>query len=251
MKFNGKYLSIPPYISTSWKNIKALQMSGKSLLITLSDDNIVSVPDLDLEEIEQIFQTHADFLEMGDFFEKGNLNTPFDPFKQNPPSGMMPNQQMEFPFKIGMNGGMDGLGAALQHNWEHANAPDMPLEILSKVASIAKIVAPEGGGVDVPKPEPHCNCPHCQIARAINEGLGNPVKPFAGRVTENHHDNIEEVSDDELSFQQWRIDQAGDKLYVVSNKLDQDEKYNVYLGEPVGCTCGQCGCEHILAVLHS
>ena len=42
-----------------------------------------------------------------------------------------------------------------------------------------------------------------------------------------------------------------DKLFTVINKLDQQEKYNVFLGEPVGCTCGKQGCEHMLAVLKS
>jgi hypothetical protein len=251
MKFNDKYLSIPPYISTNWKNVKALQMSGKSLLITLSDDSNVSVPDLDLEEIEQIFQAHADYLETVEYLEKGRTNAPSDVFKQFPSFGALPGQQMEFPFKVGLGSTVEGLGATLQHNPEHANAPDMPPEILSKVASIAKIVAPEHGDMEIPKPEPHCNCPHCQIARAINEGLGNPVKPFAGREKTGSDEIEEEVSDADLSFQQWNIDQAGDKLYVVSNKLDSDEKYHVYLGEPVGCTSGKEGCEHIVAVLHS
>ena len=47
------------------------------------------------------------------------------------------------------------------------------------------------------------------------------------------------------------ITQTGDKLFTVVNKLDPQENYHVYLGHPVGCTCGKQGCEHILVVLKS
>ena len=74
--------------------------------------------------------------------------------------------------------------------------------------------------------------------------IAPPAKPPA--LTQE-----EEVTDRDLSFQQWAIEQTGDKLFCVTNKLDRLEKYNVFLGDPVGCTCGIQGCEHILAVLKS
>ena len=40
-------------------------------------------------------------------------------------------------------------------------------------------------------------------------------------------------------------------LIVVTNPLDANEHYNVFLGDPIGCTCGQKNCEHIRAVLNS
>jgi hypothetical protein len=61
----------------------------------------------------------------------------------------------------------------------------------------------------------------------------------------------EEVSPHELKFREWDIQQAGDKLYNVSNPFDKGEQYQVYLGNPVGCTCGKSKCEHIVAVLNS
>ena len=64
MKFNTKYLSIPPYISTGWENIKSLQMSGNQLLITLSDSSLVRIPDLNMEEIQQLFTIHSTYLEL-------------------------------------------------------------------------------------------------------------------------------------------------------------------------------------------
>ena len=61
----------------------------------------------------------------------------------------------------------------------------------------------------------------------------------------------EPVPDAELSFQEWDIVQTGKDLFHVSSRLDPNEQYNVFLGNPVGCTCGKAGCEHILAVLKS
>ncbi|MGH2612567.1 MAG: hypothetical protein ACRDFB_05905, partial [Rhabdochlamydiaceae bacterium] len=61
----------------------------------------------------------------------------------------------------------------------------------------------------------------------------------------------EEVSDEDLKFRTWDIKQENDKLYSVTNPLDKKEHYNVFLGKPLGCTCGNKNCEHIQAVLKS
>jgi len=61
----------------------------------------------------------------------------------------------------------------------------------------------------------------------------------------------EEVSDEDLTFQDWEVKQEGDKLYLVTNPLDRDERYRVFLGKPLGCTCGKTNCEHIRMVLSS
>ncbi len=260
MKFSEKYLSIPPYISTSWNNVKALQMSGNLLVITLSDDSQVHVPDMDFEELEKAFEAHGSYLESQNYQEElphqshqsHQSHQNQQEHADNALGDTLTGHNPGMPFNFGGMQGVEGLGAAMQHNIEHANAPDLPQEILQKIASIATIIAPEDMN-EVPQPEPHCNCPHCQIARAINEGLGNTVRPFSGSGEEEvliEEEGVE-VSDEELSFQQWAIEQAGEQLFTVSNKLDAEEKYSVFLGEPVGCTCGKQGCEHILAVLHS
>jgi len=95
--------------------------------------------------------------------------------------------------------------------------------------------------MDIPKGEPHCNCPYCQIANAMQ-----------GTVSEVEEKEVEEeVTEDDLKFREWDIKQEGDKLYIVTNPLDADEHYQVFLGTPVGCTCGQKNCEHIRTVLSS
>jgi hypothetical protein len=102
-----------------------------------------------------------------------------------------------------------------------------------------KIIASEDA-LQMLKSESHCNCIHCQIAKSFNQSSQHP---------EQHID--EDITEDDLRFQQWDITQTGDKMFTVVNRLDNREKYNVYLGQPVGCTCGKTGCEHILAVLKS
>ena len=59
------------------------------------------------------------------------------------------------------------------------------------------------------------------------------------------------VSDAELHFREWDIKQLEKQLYNVTNPLDTTEHYQVFLGTPLGCTCGKTNCEHIRAVLNS
>lgn len=227
MKINQKLLSLPPYISTSWKNISALFLEDKAgtsvLIIELNNGSRLEIPGLQQSIIETIFEAHTKFLDE---------ETKPDPIRREElASGL--------PFRIGSNGGgIEALGSALQHNPEQKEAPDLPPEILTRITGVAKVL-----GLDdphaLPKPEPHCNCMHCQIARALQAQHGND-------------ENLdEEVKVEELKFRNWDIKQTNDKLYSVSNPLDEKECYNVYLGTPLGCTCGQKNCEHIRAVLNS
>lgn len=241
MKINNKIFSLPPYISTSWSNVAALHVSGTTLVVHLIDGEVINIPNLNMELMETIFEAHASYLE-----EKGKQ----DASKGGNPRGFSfhPGQgsEMEFPFKFGI-GATDSLGTVLQHNPAQANMPPLPTDVLEKIKSIAKIIAPEDLTL-VPKPEPHCNCMHCQIARTINQGLG-----ITDIYAKEEKAKEEIVQDDELKFQQWEIKptQGNDKLYTVINRLDPQESYNVFLGQPVGCTCGKPGCEHIVAVLKS
>ncbi|MEC7839786.1 MAG: hypothetical protein VX777_07085 [Chlamydiota bacterium] len=247
MKFNKKYLSIPPYISTAWSNVTSLHMSGNQLVVSLADGSHVYVPDLDLEDLEALFEVHSNVLED---VEKTVSASP-----EESKVGQTLNNELfknggSASFKIGMGGieGMDSLGFAMQHNPDFADAPDLPEELLHKIGSIAKILSPDEA-LEVPQSEPHCNCPHCQIARAINGSIGNPVSIDGPRGFDDVSDD--EVTEEDLKFEQWEIQQSGDQLFTVIDKLNVDKQYKVFLGSPVGCTCGEEGCDHILAVLHS
>ena len=100
----------------------------------------------------------------------------------------------------------------------------------------------------MPAAEPHCNCMYCQIARAFSD-----KESLVDQDTVNPE--IEEaVSDVELTFREdWIInpESSNKNLYLVINPSDEAEKYTVFLGKPIGCTCGEKNCEHIRAVLNS
>ena len=68
MNINPKILSIPPYISTSWKNIASLHVDTQNptlvLIVTLLNGTCIEVPQLAPDTIEMIFRAHAHFLEL-------------------------------------------------------------------------------------------------------------------------------------------------------------------------------------------
>jgi hypothetical protein len=242
MKINYKILSIPPFISTSWKNILSLHMehydSRPSLIVSMTNGNRVELPPLDPPIVEAIFAAHAKFLEM----EQVNQNKAI---AQSRPSMEGFLSLGVPPFKLNVSH-LENLGAAaLQHNPEQADSPDLPKEIIGKIVAISKAMGIEDPSL-LPKAEPHCNCMHCQIARAL-QGDGKTEK-----IEEKEDSELEEVvSEEDLKFRLWDVVQTSEELYCVSNPLDTDERYNVFLGEPIGCTCGGKNCEHVRAVLNS
>lgn len=229
VKINDKIFSVPPYLSTNWSRIGTIHIKGGILAVTLKDGDTIHIPNLSNEIIEHIFSCHAAYLEKENTSEPEKLELSkqiFIPLTGGPLEGMPINA-------------IDGI--PMQHNPEQANAPDLPPEILEKIGMISKMFSQDEAKM-LAKPVTSCNCFHCQILRVIN--------PHSSEIPP-HEEAHEEVADHELQFQQWIISQLEDKLFSVTNKLDVNEKYNVYLGTPVGCTCGHADCEHILAVLKS
>lgn len=237
MNINPKILSLPPYLSTSWKNIASLHVeirdSQPILIVTLHNAVRIEIPNLEPAIIEEIFAAHAQFLELEEkaVAPQSMKNLP------KPPSFPFGNEQL-FSVEIPLKGGlidMENFGQLLQHNPDQASAPELPQEILSRITQICKTM-----GIDdphaYPKPEPDCNCIRCQIAKAMQDSL-----------QESPDEEI--VKDEELTFRTWNISQTSDKLYLVTNPIDEKEHYNVFLGDPIGCTCGEKHCEHIKAVL--
>lgn len=234
MKINNQVLSIPPYISTSWKNINSILVDQTGNLVILLHTNAkISIPNLDKSIINVIFDAHAKYLEKEENDRRQKIN---------------PSFSMGIPLKIAGDipdaSYLESLGSAMQHNPANANAPDLPEDILNKIASISKIMGIDNPEI-TPKAEPHCNCVHCQIAKAIR----NEAKDSNDTVSPE--ENCEDVSEEDLKFRTWDINQTGEKLYVVTNPLDNNEKYTVFLGTPLGCTCGERNCEHIRAVLNT
>lgn len=251
MKINSKFFSLPPYISTHWSNVKTLHMRDSALVVSLMDGNIVEIPGLEAATLDNIFKAHATVMELYGNQNEAHANItqvmPLPPFSQLLISPLEEDSRIDIPFHLGGET-FEEFGSVLQHNAAQSNTPDLPQEILHKIVAITKIVAPEDT-ITLPQPQEHCNCIHCQIAKAMQEAVPHDAAHAAPPAPPSVDE--EKVSDQELQFQQWDISQTGNKMFTVVNRLDTKERYSVYLGHPVGCTCGKQGCEHIVAVLKS
>lgn len=242
MKVNTKILSIPPYISTSWKNVASLHIEnragGSVLIIGLVNGSTIEIPHLDSASIQAVFAAHEKYLEQ---------QTSATPSKEIPP--LLPegfatgggSAILSLPLGFGFDGNM---GSLLQHNQEAADSPDLPQEAIDKILQLAKVIG-LNELENFPKPEPHCNCMHCQIMRTIGSEQEGRQRAQQSETQD------EEVTEEDLRFREWNIEKTGDHLYSVSNPFNAKEQFNVFLGSPVGCTCGEKNCEHIRAVLNS
>lgn len=243
MLINRDVFSLPPYISTSWGHVMALFMREGTLNVVLSDGTMIKIPRLASEVVERIFAAHASYLE-----EQSGKG-----LRQQPREGGGVTT-FEMPFRLNI-GNLEGLATALQHSPEQADMPDLPSEMLEKIGTMAKIAGlsdPE----QIPKAEPHCNCAHCQIARAIyksmtGEGLARAPSEVKTASTSSPLKTGSSLNTGD-ALEKWIVEQCDEHLYQVINREDADENYKVYLGEgQVGCNCGEHGCDHILAVLRS
>lgn len=240
MKINPKVLSIPPYVSTAWKNVISLHLEerndSKLLIIGLVNGSTIEIPNLDKTILDATFAAHQKFLE-----QENATSTP-QKDSIHPPifGGLMedPSSLISLPLQFGLD---SSIGNMLQHNPEASDTPSLPHDVLEKISTLSKVVGFENSD-NFPKPEPHCNCVHCQVMRVIQDDIQNE---------EVHTIEEEEVTDDELTFREWDIEKTGDNLYLITNPLNAKEQYSVFLGSPVGCTCGEKNCEHIRAVLNS
>lgn len=224
MKITNKILSLPPYVSTSWRDVQSIHQSDGVLVVSFLNGESVRISNLSTQTLETIFAAHAAYLEEEAAEEETALTS---------------------QISAASNLYLDNVHNMLQHNPLQANAPQLPQEMLLKIAEVAKFVIPDDPE-QIPSAEPHCNCMHCQIARAIS----GAIVPLETQAVENKAHEVP-VEEEELRFRQWDIKQAADQVFMVTNRLDENESYRVFLGSPVGCTCGQPNCEHIVAVLQS
>lgn len=233
MKNFSKIFSLPPYISTTWQNVAALHIRHEEgillLVVDLLNGNRIEVPNLDAATIEKVFSMHAAFHE--EELGKAQAN-----IQKNDLSSLL---TLHLPAKL-FGEGLEKFAGVLQHNPEAADSDDLPPEILDRVANIAESLGMQDLSA-IPSPSEGCNCLFCQIARTMQEQIATHL-PQA-------EEPEEEVSLADLSFKTWDIHQKDRHLYDVVNPLDNNEQYSVFLGTPLGCTCGVQHCEHIRAVL--
>lgn len=228
IKVTLKGLSIPPLLSTAWDNILSLSMSGNDLQVKLTDGALINVPNLTPEQIDLIFEKHQKFLDTADA-----APAPKKAFRLD----IAPSDEGKLGFVA-----FDELGSMMQHDPSQADLEDLPAQVLEKISLLSQSL-PMLGLDQLPQAVEGCNCMHCQITRALTSGFEQPA-PEQFLIEEP-------ISEKELQFSEWSIIETGDKLYTVINKLDPTEEYHVFLGNPIGCTCGNNKCEHILAVLKS
>ena len=83
MKINQKMLNIPPYISTSWKNVAALYVDNQQnkpvLSIALLNGTCVQIPNLTSCVLEAIFSMHSQYLE-----QEQSLSCDYGPKQKRP-----------------------------------------------------------------------------------------------------------------------------------------------------------------------
>jgi hypothetical protein len=239
MKITPNILSIPPHISTTWNNVSSLHteetQTGYHLHITLTDGSKTTIPHLPKEVVDAALAAHVQYYDMEN--EDHKNKTP------NSPAAI----SNAFSLKLGMSG-LESLNSVLQHNQNDYASPHLPEDVLQKISQLSNLMSSEEIN-GIPQPEPHCNCPHCQITRAIHSGADSNKCPGSSPFQEECPEEI--VSDEELRFRTWDINQQSNQLYSVTNPLDPQEHYHVFLGSPIGCTCGAKNCEHIKAVLSS
>ncbi|MDE3055539.1 MAG: hypothetical protein KGI80_02430 [Verrucomicrobiota bacterium] len=216
MKITLEVLSIPPFLSTTWENVRSLSLTttGELRIHLVGNSKVVEVPSLNPESVSLIFETHARYLD-----------------KKKSVSKDLPLGAIGFRLPMPSEGGV-AEPFPMQHNPEQAGLPPLPPAVLKKVTSMAEALGLSDFDA-LPTTEPGCHCLFCQVVNA-----------FRSKKVEE-----EDVSPEDLKFRDWEVSQIADHLYSVQNPIDREEQYRVFLGEPLGCTCGQKNCEHIRAVL--
>lgn len=225
MNINHKILSIPPYISTSWDNISSLKTERIeetiNLEILLQNGSKITIPSLDMSTVEKVFHCHAKHLEGSSLAVR------------------VPSSQILSFSNLQL---LSTLGSFCEHDPNNSNAPALPKAVLEQFTEVAKSL-PIANSEDLPKAEPHCNCPYCQITKAIHQSLS--YQDPAQELEE------EEVSDKDLSFTSWIIEPLPSNIYKVIDPDNLAEYYLVSLNTPLQCSCGQTHCCHMQAVLRS
>jgi len=220
MKLTKQILSIPPYISTTWGHVTSLFLKEEKgilrLVVVLKDGAQVEIPNLPKAVIDRVFDIHANLSEN---HSKEDESTPV---------------RLTLPFSNKEDGDtIEAFGASTQHNPAQSELPPLPPKVLKKISALAHAFGMETI-TNLPQSEPGCNCIYCQVMNAVR-----------GEI-----DSGEElITEEDLKFKNWDVKQTAEKLYKVTNPIDDNENYSVFLGEPIGCTCGHKNCEHIRAVL--
>ena len=239
MKINAHFVSLPPHLSFAWEEVSCLSYDGEAICFALVSGGKVYVKELPRQLIEMIFTAHAAHLELR--LQESTHETR-EPGEIAASAAFFGEPGLHFGINLPPIGMPQGNIGMLHHMSEHSRTPDLPKEILAKIASVVRALGPLNEEVN-PKAEPHCNCMYCQVMREVQGG--NRSKELSGAVTAE-----EVVEEKDLHFEQWTIQEMGTHLYTVTNKLNHQESYSVSL-DSATCSCGERHCEHLKAALRS
>ncbi|MGR3951570.1 MAG: SWIM zinc finger family protein [Chlamydia sp.] len=250
MKVTKTILFIPPYISTRWSSVSTLsQINTDTIQVILTDKNAISIPYLSQEQIEQIFSCHLESLE-----EPTSAHHP-EYMKQQDFVDLIALVQsgikeiMALILKLGSTA-ISSVGKALEHDSKNSKMALLSPEMREKVLMLLNVI-PKEDILGMPLPEPDCNCMYCQISRILRTELEFKAENSDEEKIAQEDALEEEVHEHDLEFSEWSVSPISEKLFLVRNKLEPYEEYRVFLGNPIGCTCGKPNCEHIVAALRS
>jgi hypothetical protein len=239
MKITPKIFSVPPHISTRWENIVSLRVADDLLIVTLRDGTTCTIPHLPQETLDQIFAYHAEAADSTSQ-QKDDLHALVESMR----TGF--KQLLNMLSKLG-SGIPGSIGKALEHDPANANLPEIPPDMVQKIELLLKII-PEEEIMAMPDDVEGCHCMYCQMHRILRRALKAKGEGGPDILSEGETEAVEAK---DLEFSEWTVEPLADKLYKVTNKIDTSEEYRVFLGDPIGCTCGKPHCEHVLAVLRS
>jgi hypothetical protein len=247
MKINQRVLHIPPHISCKWSEIASLgveNIDGQDLLfVHLLSGTRAQVPNLTQDQIDLIFKMHVQHLEESADEEERFKNVKEIPFFSNlfQPPPMDANVATSFGAPISFHLDANDPGSLFQgHNPQFSNSPPLPKEILDKITLIAKAIG--GDMVKEVEPVELCNCFFCQIARALKNERVEEKKPH---IPKNLPKDLLRGGIDP----EWMVEEVGPHMFKVTSRDEPGVLYQVYLGEPLGCSCGSNRCQHIIAAL--
>lgn len=146
MIINKHMLSIPPFISTSWKDIDLLLSDGQTTLnVYLKNGTVVKISNLLKDDLNLIFKVHQDIL--------------LSPSQPTIPSLIDP-----LLFSLS--------GPLLEHDPDLHDASPLPDEVKIKLKSLLEGM-PKLEKIKLPQIHQDCNCPFCQIMGLIQDEATN------------------------------------------------------------------------------